>query len=93
MTRCARCGEPRSEHHYNGACYGVCGKYEEARAAPRFSAMTRAVLMVVALFAAQGWRPEVTVDGPITWVTARRPQDGFPITTVPLDGRSDEFAL
>lgn len=25
--RCARCGEPRSEHSYNGACYGKCGKF------------------------------------------------------------------
>lgn len=24
---CARCGFPTSEHHYNGACYGVCGEF------------------------------------------------------------------
>jgi hypothetical protein len=24
---CARCGLPKSEHHYNGAAYGVCGDY------------------------------------------------------------------
>jgi hypothetical protein len=32
MTRepvCARCGYPRREHTYNGACYGVCGEFEE----------------------------------------------------------------
>jgi hypothetical protein len=25
--RCRHCGYPRSEHHYNGACYGVCGEF------------------------------------------------------------------
>lgn len=24
---CARCGFPKSEHHYNGACYGLCGEF------------------------------------------------------------------
>jgi hypothetical protein len=24
---CARCGLPRMQHHYNGACYGVCGEF------------------------------------------------------------------
>lgn len=28
---CARCGFPREEHSYNGACYGLCGKFEEAQ--------------------------------------------------------------
>jgi hypothetical protein len=25
---CKNCGYPRSEHHYNGACYGLCGEFE-----------------------------------------------------------------
>jgi hypothetical protein len=25
---CARCGYPEREHSYNGACYGLCGKFE-----------------------------------------------------------------
>lgn len=25
--RCAKCGEPRKEHAYNGACYGICGEF------------------------------------------------------------------
>lgn len=25
--RCARCGYPRKEHSYNGACYGLCGEF------------------------------------------------------------------
>ena len=29
---CARCGYPRSEHHYNGACYGLCGEFIEGKA-------------------------------------------------------------
>ncbi len=24
---CARCGHPRAEHSYNGACYGLCGEF------------------------------------------------------------------
>lgn len=24
---CAKCGEPRREHHHDGACYGVCDEY------------------------------------------------------------------
>lgn len=24
---CLRCGYPRDEHHYNGACYGLCGEF------------------------------------------------------------------
>jgi hypothetical protein len=24
---CARCGHSRKEHSYNGACYGLCGKF------------------------------------------------------------------
>jgi hypothetical protein len=35
MTRepvCARCGFPRREHNYNGACYGVCGEFAEPQA-------------------------------------------------------------
>jgi hypothetical protein len=27
VANCARCGQPQSEHHYNGACYGLCGEY------------------------------------------------------------------
>jgi hypothetical protein len=30
LAECARCGYPRHEHSYNGACYGLCGKFEEA---------------------------------------------------------------
>ncbi len=30
---CAECGLPRKEHAYNGACYGLCGKFVE-RPAP-----------------------------------------------------------
>lgn len=26
---CAKCGHPKSEHAYNGACYGLCGEFEE----------------------------------------------------------------
>lgn len=26
-TLCADCGQPEPEHSYNGACYGVCGKF------------------------------------------------------------------
>lgn len=29
---CARCGYPQREHSYNGACYGLCGEFEEAQA-------------------------------------------------------------
>lgn len=25
---CASCGLPASEHHYNGACYGICGEFK-----------------------------------------------------------------
>lgn len=25
--KCAKCGFPRAEHSYNGACYGLCGKF------------------------------------------------------------------
>lgn len=25
--KCAHCGELKKEHHYNGACYGKCGKF------------------------------------------------------------------
>jgi hypothetical protein len=25
--RCANCGHPRTEHSYNGACYGLCGEF------------------------------------------------------------------
>ncbi len=25
--RCAKCGHPRDEHSYNGACYGLCGEF------------------------------------------------------------------
>ena len=31
---CSTCGFPRSEHHYNGACYGVCGDFVERCGAP-----------------------------------------------------------
>ena len=24
---CARCGHPLEEHHYNGACYGLCQEF------------------------------------------------------------------
>lgn len=24
---CADCGRPRKDHDYNGACYGLCGKF------------------------------------------------------------------
>lgn len=24
---CVRCGYPRSEHHHDGACYGLCGEF------------------------------------------------------------------
>lgn len=27
--KCRRCGYIRAEHHYNGACYGVCGQFQE----------------------------------------------------------------
>ncbi len=27
---CARCGFPRKEHSYNGACYGLCGEFVAA---------------------------------------------------------------
>lgn len=27
-TPCAKCGQPEREHHYNGACYGLCGQYQ-----------------------------------------------------------------
>lgn len=26
---CAQCGFERREHHYNGACYGLCGEFVE----------------------------------------------------------------
>jgi hypothetical protein len=31
---CARCGFPRSEHHYHGACYGICGAFVSSGAGP-----------------------------------------------------------
>jgi len=24
---CSTCGFPRSEHHHDGACYGICGEF------------------------------------------------------------------
>ena len=27
LDECIACGYPKSEHHYNGACYGLCGKF------------------------------------------------------------------
>jgi sarcosine oxidase delta subunit len=27
VDACASCGFERKEHHYNGACYGLCGKF------------------------------------------------------------------
>jgi len=27
MIVCRSCGFPESEHHYNGACYGICGVF------------------------------------------------------------------
>jgi DNA modification methylase len=34
IDECSNCGLPQSEHHYNGACYGLCGEF--APAAARF---------------------------------------------------------
>jgi hypothetical protein len=33
--KCANCGFPREEHHYNGACYGVCGEFINQQQADR----------------------------------------------------------
>lgn len=27
LGMCANCGHPKSEHSYNGACYGLCGEF------------------------------------------------------------------
>jgi hypothetical protein len=31
--KCAKCGHPRKEHSYNGACYGLCGEFVECSSA------------------------------------------------------------
>jgi hypothetical protein len=31
-TKCVRCGYPEKEHSYNGACYGLCGKFVAPKA-------------------------------------------------------------
>jgi hypothetical protein len=32
--RCAECGHPRAAHSYNGACYGLCGKFVPPDSSP-----------------------------------------------------------
>jgi len=33
QEQCAKCGYPQSEHHHDGACYGICGKFVAPTAA------------------------------------------------------------
>lgn len=29
VDKCADCGYPKSEHHHDGACYGLCGEFRQ----------------------------------------------------------------
>lgn len=37
--KCAKCGFSKSEHSYNGACYGVCGEFVSLVVSPTLETM------------------------------------------------------
>lgn len=47
-TKCARCGYPAKEHHHDGACYGLCGKFVPIHMEPALAGTPEDI-------AAMGW--------------------------------------
>ena len=44
---CLKCGHPRSEHTYNGACYGLCASFQEKAPEPAPSEAAVDVVMLL----------------------------------------------